>query len=136
MNWGHFVVARSVIVVRLTQPCSPPVQSPVTEYSSANPPMPCPNSWAMTSQPTPIGTCARPPPPHPPQLGLLSTTRTSLKSGTHFLRAAWSRLSVLVPYSSQQCAQDPLKIIPRAVLRMVSDLMVSSEGSLGVPWSS
>jgi hypothetical protein len=25
MKWAHFVVARSVMVVRLIQPCSPPV---------------------------------------------------------------------------------------------------------------
>jgi hypothetical protein len=46
------------------------------------------------------------------------------------------RASVFVPYSSQQCAQDPLKMMPSAVLRMVSEATVSSDGSDGVPCSS
>ena len=42
---------------------------------------------------------------------------------------------MLVPYSSQQCDHEPLKIMPSAVLRIVSDAIVSSLGST-VPFSS
>ena len=39
------------------------------------------------------------------------------------------------PYSSQQCDHEPLKMIPSAVLRIVSEATVSSLGST-VPFSS
>ena len=40
--------------------------------------------------------------------------------------AAWSRVSVLAPYSIQQWAHEPLKIMSSAVLRVVVLTMVSS----------
>ena len=40
--------------------------------------------------------------------------------------AACSRDSVFALYSSQQCAHEPLKMMPRAVFRVVSEAIVSS----------
>src|SRR5688572_29804400 len=75
-NCLHFNVARSVLIVMLGVPGSPPEYVPGWQYSSASPPVPCPNSCAMTDALDPSVTIWKPPPPHPPKPGSLRMTTT------------------------------------------------------------
>src|SRR4051794_15292926 len=79
------------------------------------PPPPPPRGGGPTGArppppPPPGGGGPPPPPPPPPLLGFLRAARDPLASGPHWARGAWSSDSVLGPYSSQQCAHEPLKM--------------------------
>ena len=78
-NCRHLSVARLVLMVTLGEPGSPPVYVPgFAQYSSARPPVPWPNSCAITVQLDPSVTIWKPPPPQPPNPGSfrMMTTRS------------------------------------------------------------